>query len=179
MLELALELKEAIKRYSMFDKMYMFSPTETDWRNVGALVDCLKVFYNATLKLSGTAYPTLNIFFTEFCEVFMNIKQMASSPLGFIVSMGREMLVKWDKYWDSGNQLLALACVLDPRCKMAVVEYYYGIVLGDDCQRAVANLKSCMAELFKEYSLYYSKAAPVQMLHTITSGSGMRMKAVT
>jgi Domain of unknown function (DUF4413) len=33
------------------------------------------------------------------------------------------MFAKWDKYWTSGNTLLVIACVLDSRCKLVVVEY--------------------------------------------------------
>jgi hypothetical protein len=42
------------------------------------------------LKLSGTKYPTMNLFFLEFCEVYLNIKKMCSSPYPFIVNMGIE-----------------------------------------------------------------------------------------
>jgi Domain of unknown function (DUF4413) len=52
---------------------------------------------------------------------------------------------------------LAIACVLDTRCKFAVVEYYIEKMYADDeCSRFIANLKSCMNELFKEYSEAHS-----------------------
>jgi Domain of unknown function (DUF4413) len=69
---------------------------------------CLKVFYNATLKLSGIKYPTSNLFFPEFCEVYLSIKKMGTSPYPFIVKMGTEMFVKWDKYWTSENTLMTI-----------------------------------------------------------------------
>jgi hypothetical protein len=53
----------------------------------------LKVFYDAILKLSGIKYPTLNLFFPEFCEVYLSIKKMCSSPYPFIVNMGTECLL--------------------------------------------------------------------------------------
>ena len=174
MLELALELKPAINRYKMTDKMFVFSPTDTDWHNVSALVECLKVFYTATMKLSGSTYPTLNLFFPELCEVYMTIKKMASSPLPFIKQMGREMYAKWEKYWCSSNQLLAMACVLDPRCKLHVVEYYYGEILHDDCERFITNLKGCMSDLYKEYSYSYSTTAASQVEVGSSSSSSVR-----
>ncbi|KAJ1703103.1 hypothetical protein LUZ63_002882 [Rhynchospora breviuscula] len=131
MLELALELKLAICRYDNLDKRYNLNISDFQWEAVQALVVKLKVFYDATLKLSGTKYPTLNLFFTEFCEAYLTIKNMCSSPYPFIVQMGAEMHVKFDKYWTLGNSLLAIACVLDPRCKLAVVEYYMKQLCGD------------------------------------------------
>jgi hypothetical protein len=48
---------------------------------------CLKVFYDAILKLSGTKYPTLNMFFPEFCDVYLSIKKIGSSSYPFIVKI--------------------------------------------------------------------------------------------
>ncbi|KAJ3703191.1 hypothetical protein LUZ61_006896 [Rhynchospora tenuis] len=153
MLVLALELKPAICRYGNIDKRYanMFKWDEFKWDEVECLVGHLKVFYEATLKLSGTKYPTLNLFFPEFADVYLNIKRMSSSPYPFIVQMGAQMIAKFDKYWTIGNSLLAIACVLDPRCKLYVVEYYMKELCPEQCANFMANLRECMKELFNEY----------------------------
>ncbi|KAJ1692639.1 hypothetical protein LUZ63_009337 [Rhynchospora breviuscula] len=70
MLELALELRPAIARYATIDKNYTLKPNDLEWEAVEALMDCLKIFYTATLKFSGVKYPTLNFFFPELCEVY-------------------------------------------------------------------------------------------------------------
>jgi hypothetical protein len=98
MLRLALDMKPAIQRFAKIDKRYMFGPTATDWANLAALIEHLKVFYDATLKLSGTKYPTLNMFFPEFCEVALTISKMQMSDLPFIVEMGKNVLNKRAKY---------------------------------------------------------------------------------
>ncbi|KAJ4797448.1 Zinc finger BED domain-containing protein DAYSLEEPER [Rhynchospora pubera] len=99
MLVLALELKPALCRYNNLDKRYYLKPAEFKCDAVECLVSHLKVFYEATLKLSGTKYPTLNLFFPGFAEVYLSIKRMPSSPFPFIVQMGAEMTDKFDKYW--------------------------------------------------------------------------------
>ncbi|KAJ4801750.1 Zinc finger BED domain-containing protein DAYSLEEPER [Rhynchospora pubera] len=151
MLVLALELKPALCRYSNLDKRYYLKPAEFKWDAVECLVSYLKVFYEATLKLSGTKYPTLNLFFPEFAEVYLSIKRMSSSPFPFIVQMGAEMTDKFDKYWSIGNSLLAIACVLDPRCKLYVVEYYMKELFPEECDNFIANLRECMKALFNDY----------------------------
>jgi hypothetical protein len=88
MLELALELQEAINRYVVLDKRYKLNPSEQEWEKVKELVVCLKVFYDSTLKLSGTKYLTLNMFFLEFCEVYLSIKKIGSIFYPFVVKMG-------------------------------------------------------------------------------------------
>ncbi|KAJ1697309.1 hypothetical protein LUZ63_005821 [Rhynchospora breviuscula] len=151
MLVLALELKPTLCRYSNLDKRYFLNPVEFKWKTVECLVSHLKVFYEATLKLSGTKYPTLNLFFPEFAEVYLSIKRMSNSPYPFIVEIGAQMIVKFDKYWSIGNSLLAIACVLDPRCKLYVVEYYMKELSLQDCGNFIANLRECMKALFNEY----------------------------
>ncbi|KAJ4769470.1 Zinc finger BED domain-containing protein DAYSLEEPER [Rhynchospora pubera] len=151
MLELALELKPAIVRYASLDKKFSKALSDSQWGILNELVKHLKVFYEATLKLSGTKYPTLNLFFSEFCEVFLTIKRMASNEYPFIVNMGTQMHAKFNKYWSMGNSLLAIACVLDPRCKLDVVQYYMEEMCPDECENFISNIKECMSELYNEY----------------------------
>jgi subtilase family serine protease len=163
MLELALDLQEAINRFATYDKRYILCPSEEDWDNVTydkryilcpskedwdnvqTIIWHLKVFHDATNKLSGFKYPILNLYFPEFCEIYLNIKKMRSSPYPFFVQMSIEMFAKWDKYWSNGNALLAITCVLDPRCKLAVIEYYYNMMHSEDCVRFMTNIKGMLA----------------------------------
>jgi hypothetical protein len=151
MLELAVHLKPAINRLPSIDKRYTLCPSEQDWDYVIALVGHLKIFYIATNKLSGSKYPTLNIFFTEFCEVYLNIKKMEASAYPFIVQMGIEMMAKWDKYWKTGSTLLCIACILDLRCKISVVEYYVKMMYPVTWSTFIDEVKQCMTVLFNEY----------------------------
>ncbi|KAJ1689265.1 hypothetical protein LUZ63_013420 [Rhynchospora breviuscula] len=151
MLELALELKPAIMRYASLDKKFSKALSDSQWGILKELVKHLKVFYEATLKLSGTKYPTLNIFFSEFCEVYLTIKRMASNEYPFIANMGTQMHTKFNKYWSMGHSLLAIACVLDPRCKLDVVQYYMEEMCPDECENFISNIRECMSELYNEY----------------------------
>jgi hypothetical protein len=156
MLQLGLVLRPTINRYASLDKKFTLNLSELEWDAVEALVECLQVFYDATLKLSGTKYPTLNHYFSEFCEVYLSIKKMANSLYPFIVLMGKKMLIKWEKYWTGGNTILALACVLDPRYKMAVVEYYFKELYTGDWEMFMNTLVAGLNELYKEYNEAYS-----------------------
>jgi Domain of unknown function (DUF4413) len=157
MLELALQLQEAINRYVALDKRYKLNPSEQEWEKVKELVVCLKVFYDATLKLSGTKYPTLNLFFLELCEIYLNIKKMRSSSYPFIVKLGTKIFAKWDKYWSSKNTLLVIVCVLDLRCKLADVEYYIQQIYANECAWFINNLNNYINELFQKYAEAHSK----------------------
>jgi Domain of unknown function (DUF4413) len=54
------------------------------------------------------------------------------------------MFAKWDKYWTSGNTLLAIACVLDSRCKLVVVEY---LILDESIETLVYGQDCCVLHL--------------------------------
>ncbi|KAJ1690482.1 hypothetical protein LUZ63_014637 [Rhynchospora breviuscula] len=149
--DLALQLRPAINRYAALDKNYKLKLDDEEWEAVEALMDSLKIFYRATLKFSATKYPSLNFFFTEMCEVYINIKKMESSPYPFIVLMTQKVFPKWERYWTNGNTLLAIACVLDPRCKITVVEYYFKMMYPTNYEWYISNLNACISALFKEY----------------------------
>jgi hypothetical protein len=87
---------------------------------------------------------------------------MSTSPYPFIVDMGKVMLIKWEKYWTVGNTLLAIACVLDPRCKLKVVEYFYKSIYPKNYQWYMTNLKACLNVLFNEYLEEHSKSVQNQ-----------------
>ncbi|KAJ3707840.1 hypothetical protein LUZ61_011545 [Rhynchospora tenuis] len=161
MLELVLELKPAFTRFAALDKKFPKILSDSQWSIMKELVKHLKIFYEATLKLSGTKYPTLNLFFSEFCEVYLSIKRMSSNEYPFIMNMGTQMHAKFDKYWSKGNSLLAIACVLDPRFKLDVVQYYMEELCPDECENIlelcpdecenfISNLKGCMFDLYNE-----------------------------
>ncbi|KAJ1701665.1 hypothetical protein LUZ63_001444 [Rhynchospora breviuscula] len=163
MLDLALQLKEAINRYALSDNNFNMFPNDVDWEHVEALVCHLKVFYDVANKLSGTKYPTLNNFFPEYCEVYLTIKKMRKSAYPFVVDISKQMFNKWNKYWKVGSILLAIGCVLDPRCKLDVVEYYFKIMHPEECPMFMDNLKTCLNKLFNDYLLAFSKDSENQL----------------
>ncbi|KAJ3705877.1 hypothetical protein LUZ61_009582 [Rhynchospora tenuis] len=172
MLDLALHLKKAIIRYAKLDVRYPFSLSDD---HVVTLHGHLKVFYDTTLKFSGTKYPTLNLCFPDFCEGYLTIRNMYSSLYPFIVDMGKEMFRKWNKYWENGNILLAVACALDPRCKLHVVEYYFKMLHSSELQDFMTNLKQCFDDMFNEYLLANTNASQSQTgctAHASGSSSG-------
>ncbi|KAJ3691444.1 hypothetical protein LUZ61_020608 [Rhynchospora tenuis] len=127
MLQLALELKDAIIRYDTLDPDFEYCPTDDVWDNVHILVEHL-----------------------------------------------RKMFTKWDKYWSTGSVLLAIGCILDPRCKMDVVEYYFReLYPSGDAATFIESLKQVLNALFNEYS----ESNPTSQSQSTTSSSHSRSAA--
>ena len=146
------------------DKYSRFAPTIENWGNAIVLCKCLEIFYEATKILSGSHYPTANLFFSEFCEINLKLIEWNKSRESFILSMAKSMKEKFDKYWGVSNVALAVACFLDPCYKMKVVEFYYSEMLDDYGFDDMYEFKKIMQKLYDSYSSMYaaSETSPMQ-----------------
>ena len=99
---------------------------DTDWLNVSSLLSFLKIFYDATLRLSGSRYVTSNDYIHEIFGIGSVISGFTRHPDHSICSMASKMLKKYKKYWGSVkklNQFLFVALILDPRRKWQYIEW--------------------------------------------------------
>ncbi|KAK9293198.1 hypothetical protein L1049_021187 [Liquidambar formosana] len=105
-------------------------PDMDDWDRVRVFVKFLKLFYNATLRFSGSLHVTANVFFLELILLQNAISQMCEKGDNSILSnMAAGMKRKFEKYWgnfDNSNMLLYVAVVLDPRYKLKFVKFWVG-----------------------------------------------------
>ena len=151
MLETALPLKEAFCRLEQMDRNYKLNPSENDWKVASVVHGCLKKFYEATCHFSGSNFPTANVFFPDICNLRLKMRQWEVSEHDFIREMAIPMKAKFEKYWEECSLVLAIAVVLDPRFKLALVEYYYNELYGEGGERYVDRVRNAIADLFVEY----------------------------
>jgi hypothetical protein len=166
MLADALHFKKAFQRLILLnaDKYAAHAPSQDEWENAAILCKCLEIFYEATKLLSGSHYPTANLFFSEFCEINLKLIEWDKSKNSFIVSMAKSMKEKFDKYWGLSNAALAVACFLDPRYKMKVVEFYYSEMSDDYGYNDMYEFKKVVQKIYDSYASMYvgSEANPMQ-----------------
>ncbi|WOG90846.1 hypothetical protein DCAR_0310092 [Daucus carota subsp. sativus] len=134
MLDVAEKYEKAFGRYNTQDPRYKkhlkFSnvdgrPTSDDWSTVRKFASFLKIFYDLTLKISGSQYVTSNIFLREIYAIQSILHDWSYGPHSVdMYAVGKEMLNKFNKYWGDPreiNYLLFIAVVLDPRHKLQFV----------------------------------------------------------
>ncbi|XP_031249847.1 zinc finger BED domain-containing protein RICESLEEPER 2-like [Pistacia vera] len=90
-----------------------------------------RVSLTTDLRNSRSEYPTSNIFLAELCKVKVLLDKHAKDENEFVKTMVRKMKGKFDKYWGECNLLMFIAAVLDPRCKMRVLDYAFPKIYGD------------------------------------------------
>jgi hypothetical protein len=113
---------------------------------------CLKKFYDLTELLSGTSYPTANLFYRGFREIKeLQDKWCVSADLT-IRQMAVSMSEKFEKYWSCSSMSLAVACFLDPRYKKKLVEFYMRKFCGDYYQIRLDEFVSILKNLYQFYA---------------------------
>jgi len=122
-LECALKFRKAFSNLESKGGLYIKEmrkhggpPNNDDWKKVGALLPFLRIFYDTTLKLSGSLYVTGNSYVPQIYGVGYLISGYCNNVDESIRNMAYQMKAKYDKYWanvDNINVLLFIALVLD------------------------------------------------------------------
>ncbi|XP_071712324.1 zinc finger BED domain-containing protein RICESLEEPER 1-like isoform X2 [Rutidosis leptorrhynchoides] len=91
-----------------YEPKFQHLPSEEDWDNVTSM--CTNV-------ISGSYYPTANLYLIEVYKVKQVLDNGTNSEDQFVRDMVKVMKVKFDKYWGECHLLMAITSVLDPRLK--------------------------------------------------------------
>ncbi|KAG8379317.1 hypothetical protein BUALT_Bualt07G0075800 [Buddleja alternifolia] len=100
-------------------------PTDEDWEKVEKVISVLESFWTTIHIISGSDYPTSNLFLNDVSRVKELLDKKSSETDDFIQNMVVQMKKKFDKYWGECNLLMSIASVLDPRCKMRTLEFCF------------------------------------------------------
>jgi hypothetical protein len=154
MLRDALYYKPAFIRLKVANrrKYEKISPSETDWTMAATICNCLEIFYDLTELLSGTTYPTANLFYTGFCEIRELLGRWKNHNNLIIRQMATAMSEKFEKYWGCSSTSLAVANFFDPRYKKKVIEFYLRKFAGDYYQVQLEEFVATVRKLYQFYS---------------------------
>ncbi|CAL5360825.1 unnamed protein product [Camellia sinensis] len=90
--------------------------------------------------------------------------------------MAGPMRVKFQKYWEKCSLVLAIAVVLDPRFKMDLVEYYFGLIYGVDANKHIQRVRNGFVDLFYEYRSDSSDSmSSIALVSENSSSSGSQL----
>nr|XP_025635829.1 zinc finger BED domain-containing protein RICESLEEPER 2-like [Arachis hypogaea] len=125
-----------------------------DWRKVEKICKLLKVFNLTTHVISGSEYPTANLYLPEVWRVKQVIDDAIEDRDSFMREMATSMKEKFDKYWGECNMVMSLACVLDPRCKLHVIKFCFPLIYKPEHVAAenVEKVKNTLQEMYDEYA---------------------------
>ncbi|KAH7655676.1 Ribonuclease H-like protein [Dioscorea alata] len=114
MLSIAIKFKEVFPMYKDWESLYHCCPSLEDWEKMEKICEILEVFNAITKIISGSDYPTSNLYLNEVYRVKVLLDKRANNGDDFIQEMVGRMKRKFDKYWEC-NLLILVAVILDPR----------------------------------------------------------------
>ncbi|KAI7946014.1 hypothetical protein MJO29_012402 [Puccinia striiformis f. sp. tritici] len=123
MIESSLPLKLAFQQLGMDNDKFEVSPSSLDWEELAAMKEFLKPFYEATLELSGTKYPTMNHTYRMMRRIETQLAGSLTPHNTYITEITQPMKEKFLKYWKPMQELAAIGLVLDPRYKIRYLQY--------------------------------------------------------
>ncbi|KAK9057990.1 hypothetical protein SSX86_022830 [Deinandra increscens subsp. villosa] len=152
MLSLAINFKDVFPRYAEYEPHFKHVPTKQDWVNVQHVCEVLKVFKMCTNIISGTDYPTANLYLMEVYKVKKAIDEGVLSEIKFIKEMANKMKDKFDKYWGECHLLMAIAAVLDPHQKVEYLKFCYPRIYPPaESKKNIEEVELALEILYDEY----------------------------
>ncbi|XP_062144804.1 zinc finger BED domain-containing protein RICESLEEPER 2-like [Alnus glutinosa] len=98
MLSAAYEFKDVFSMYGFNDRQFTWVPSHEDWDKVKSVCELLGVFNQVTKIVSGSDYPTSNLFLPEIWRMKEVLTKKCDDENDYIRSMARRMKAKFDKY---------------------------------------------------------------------------------
>ncbi|KAA8536894.1 hypothetical protein F0562_029372 [Nyssa sinensis] len=163
MLATALKFREVFPRYQDRDSSFIYVPSVEDWVKVEHVCHFLGTFNVVTNIISGTEYPTANLFLSELWRIKVLLNEKSVDDNEFIRAMASMMKAKFDKYWSECNLLMAIAAILDPRYKMIIVNYCFPDIYPEaEANRNIVTVKQALYEIYNEYVVTHAATHTVQ-----------------
>ncbi|KAH7672025.1 Tam3-transposase (Ac family) protein [Dioscorea alata] len=153
-LDVVIKYKRAFSSLQLNDRNYKYCPSNEELKRGEKIYEFLEPFYDTTNLISGSSYPTSNLYFMQVWKIEVLLKENLSSEDMVISDMCRKMKEKFDKYWTQYSMVLAFGAILDPRIKLSMLAYFYGKVESDSTkgQEKVSLVRTKLYALFEHYS---------------------------
>ncbi|XP_058776722.1 zinc finger BED domain-containing protein RICESLEEPER 2-like [Vicia villosa] len=167
--------------YKEREPHYDFAPSLEEWNKVEKVCKLLEVFNLATHVISGSEYPTANLYLAEVWRVKQVIDNAIEDEDLFMREMAGPMKLKFDKYWGECNMLMAIASVLDPRCKFHMVNICFPKIYTSKevSDENIKKFKTSLEEIFDEYvSLNLEESSSVLNSESNNSSSSQVNKKI-
>lgn len=151
MLESAIPYKDVFVRLAQREKLYTCLPSNSQWQFAKDVCGCLGLFNDITELVSGTKYPTANLYFPKICKIKLEIIRWQSSSNTLIKEMANRMMEKFESYWSVIHDVMGVATVLDPRNKLVVLRFYFAKLYANNSSAQVKRIQDLCYDLLSDY----------------------------
>ena len=99
--------------FSLNDRNYKYFPSNK-WVRGEKICKFLMPFYEMTKLISGSSYPTSNLYFSQVWKIEVLLLEYLNGEDEVLKMMASQMKHKFDKYLNEYSVLFAMGVVLDP-----------------------------------------------------------------
>ncbi|XP_028794689.1 zinc finger BED domain-containing protein RICESLEEPER 2-like [Neltuma alba] len=117
------------------------------------ICEFLAPFARITELISGTSYPTSNLYFVQISKIKLLLKEFLDHDDVVIQNIAASMLEKFDKYWSDYSVILAIAIILDPRMKFDIIRFSYAQLDPVNHTEKIEHIRKKMYLVFNEYKI--------------------------
>ncbi|CAN7011208.1 hypothetical protein IGI04_011989 [Brassica rapa subsp. trilocularis] len=104
---------------------YYDYPSDEEWIRIRTFCKLTGCIYKVAKELFDGEYPTANVYFHLLVELRLMLNQEVKNGDGdYFLGKAKEILERFEKYWDEMFLVLATASVLDPRFKLKYLDFY-------------------------------------------------------
>ncbi|XP_074336621.1 zinc finger BED domain-containing protein RICESLEEPER 2-like [Apium graveolens] len=160
MLYATLQFKDVFPRFALWDRAFNeYVQSEEDWEKVSHVCSLLHIFEGATKIVSGSQYPTSNLFLSKLKRVKELIDKKVGDSNLYMRDMANAMKENFDKYWGESNLMMSIGVVIDSRFKLKLLSYCFPVIypLEGQSEQKLANLNAVLHDLYQEYVAEDSK----------------------
>ncbi|XP_010426130.1 PREDICTED: zinc finger BED domain-containing protein RICESLEEPER 2-like isoform X1 [Camelina sativa] len=151
MLSRAIQFKDVLRNLSEVEPSYKWFPSELEWSRAELICEFLRLFDEITKIVSGSKYPTANMYFMQVWKIESWLRVHATSEDETICEMVDTMKMKFDKYWKDYSDILAIAAVLYPRLKLTCLEYCFSTLDPSTSKSKVDHIRKKIEKLYGVY----------------------------
>ena len=126
-------------------------PTEEEWSRIEKICDLLQPFDEITTIISGTKYPTVNLYLKNVWKIESLLASWTSCEDVVLKSMATKMRGKFKDYWKNYSMILSFAAILDPRYKFQFIMYCFQTLDVETAELKSKVVKDQLYKLFGEY----------------------------
>ncbi|GJV92758.1 zinc finger BED domain-containing protein RICESLEEPER 2-like protein [Tanacetum coccineum] len=157
--------------YEVRDPLYKHCPFNDDWEKLESICKTLEAFDACTNIISGSEYPTSNLYFGEVQYIKKFLDRQFNDEREWLGKMVKKMKEKFDKYWNESSMLMCIGSILDPRCKFTMLELCFkDLYDANEILKKTLELKKILREIHAEYASLL-RVRPASLMIDSTSSS--------
>jgi hypothetical protein len=145
-------LKRAFDSLTQQEPEYEYAPSDEEWEKARAVCALLKPFYDATKIVSGSLYPTSNLYFHEMWEVKIALEKCVVEPNTDLFETVTYMKRKFNRYWKLMWLQISFPVILDPQFKFEFIEFRLRQAFESEADIKIATLRRVLSLLYMDYS---------------------------